>query len=275
LHFLDAATRHADALLLPGDIFDAWIGDDIIARAPPWLCTVLQGLTQTARAIPLWLGHGNRDFLMGETLVTHLGAQRLPELARLDTAQGAILLTHGDELCTDDHDYQRFRAMVRNPAWQAQFLKEPMEVRLALAQQMRLTSKSAMQAKSADIMDVNPEAIKALFHQTGIATLIHGHTHRPNLHETAGEGQTCKRWVLSDWDWEGETPPGEIQAGETQAAETPPGRGDWLVIDAQGVHRRTLHGPAPLARPQQHGNAHAQHNPVPSKTPVGVRGHEA
>jgi UDP-2,3-diacylglucosamine hydrolase len=217
--FLDAAASEASALLLPGDIFDAWIGDDAIRQAPPWLAATLQALKRTAAAIPVWLGRGNRDFLMGQELANAVGARLLPEPALLDTDYGTVLLTHGDELCTDDNAYQQFRAMVRDPAWQAEFLGKTIPERLALAQQARGESMAANQAKSMAIMDVNPAAVEALLRETGVATLVHGHTHRPDRHVLSVDGKKRERWVLPDWDCDHAQPP----------------RGGWLAIDGDGL----------------------------------------
>jgi UDP-2,3-diacylglucosamine hydrolase len=217
--FLEAAAEEASALLLPGDIFDAWIGDDVIRAAPPWLAATLQAVKRTAAVIPVWLGRGNRDFLMGQELAQAVGAQLLPEPALLDTDFGAILLTHGDELCTDDAAYQQFRAMVRNPAWQTEFLDKTIPERLELAQQARGESKAANQAKSSEIMDVNAAAVEALLRETGVATLVHGHTHRPGRHVLSVDGKKRERWVLPDWDCDHAQPP----------------RGGWLSIDSDGL----------------------------------------
>ena len=219
LGFLEAAAADASALLLPGDIFDAWIGDDVIRQAPPWLASVLQALTRTAAAIPVWLGRGNRDFLMGRELAETVGAHLLPEPALLETDYGPIVLTHGDELCLDDEAYQAFRAMVRDPAWQEEFLGKSIPERLTLAQQARGESKAATQAKQADIMDVNADAVEALFRETGVATLVHGHTHRPDRHVLDVAGKRRERWVLPDWDCDHAQPP----------------RGGWLSIDRDGL----------------------------------------
>ena len=219
LGFLEAAAAEASALLLPGDIFDAWIGDDVIRQAPPWLVSALKGLERAAGAIPLWLGRGNRDFLMGQELAGAIGAQLLPEPALLQTDYGDIVLTHGDELCTDDEAYQKFRSMVRDPAWQADFLGRSIPERLTLAQQARGESMAANQVKTAEIMDVNSDAVQALFRRTGVATLVHGHTHRPQRHVLQIDGRKRERWVLPDWDCDHAQPP----------------RGGWLIIDSDGL----------------------------------------
>lgn len=219
LAFLQAAEQEAAALLLPGDIFDAWIGDDVIRAAPPWLATALAALRATASRIPLWLGRGNRDFLIGEELAGAVGARLLPEPALLQTDYGDVLLTHGDEFCTDDAAYQQFRQMVRNPQWQAAFLAKTIPERLAMAQQARGESQMANQSKSMEIMDVNAAAVEQAFRDNGVALMVHGHTHRPARHVLEVDGSKRERWVLPDWDCDHVSPP----------------RGGWLVIDRDGL----------------------------------------
>ncbi|MFY1851134.1 UDP-2,3-diacylglucosamine diphosphatase [Achromobacter xylosoxidans] len=219
LAFLQAAEEEAAALLLPGDIFDAWIGDDVIRAAPPWLATALTALRTTASRIPLWLGRGNRDFLIGEELAGAVGARLLPEPALLQTDYGDVLLAHGDEFCTDDAAYQQFRQMVRNPQWQAAFLAKTIPERLAMAQQARGESQMANQSKSMEIMDVNAAAVEQAFRDSGVALMVHGHTHRPARHVLEVDGSKRERWVLPDWDCDHVSPP----------------RGGWLVIDRDGL----------------------------------------
>lgn len=217
--FLEAAAEDAAALVLPGDIFDAWIGDDVIKIAPPWLATALQALQRTATRIPVWLGRGNRDFLMGPDLVQALGAHLLPEPAILETDFGRILLSHGDEYCTDDIAYQQFRKMVRDPQWQAAFLAKSIPDRMAMAQQARGESQTANQTKSAEIMDVNAQAVEDAFRHADIDIVVHGHTHRPARHVLEVDGRRRERWVLPDWECDHASPP----------------RGGWLVIDRDGL----------------------------------------
>lgn len=219
LAFLQAAEEEAAALLLPGDIFDAWIGDDVIRAAPPWLATALTALRATASRISVWLGRGNRDFLIGEELAAAVGAKLLPEPTLLQTDHGDILLTHGDEFCTDDAAYQQFRQMVRNPQWQAEFLAKTIPERLAMAQQARGESQMANQAKSMEIMDVNAGAVEQAFRDHGVKLMVHGHTHRPARHVLEVDGAKRERWVLPDWDCDHVSPP----------------RGGWLVIDRDGL----------------------------------------
>ena len=220
--FLLLAASEAAALLLPGDIFDAWIGDDIAVMAPPWLAQDLMALKLAASKIPVWLGRGNRDFLMGQALASGLGARLLPEQARITIGSRTLLLSHGDEYCTDDTAYQQFRAMVRNPAWQAGFLARSVPERLAMAAQDRGESMTANQVKSNDIMDVNADAVAAVIRQTGVSLIVHGHTHRPGRNVLTVDGNRCERWVLPDWDCD-------------HADEGHPPRGGWLVIDEDGL----------------------------------------
>lgn len=222
--FLDAAAQEASAVLLPGDIFDAWIGDDVIRVPPPWLACVLAAFKRASHHASLWIGRGNRDFLMGQELADAIGAQLLPDQVLLDTRAGRVLLSHGDEFCTDDTAYQQFRTMVRQPAWQQAFLEKTIPERLAAAQQARGESVAATQTKAAGIMDVNPKAIRMAFEASNAQFLIHGHTHRPDRHVSMVDGRKRERWVLTDWDLDHATP----------------ARGGWMVIDRDGIQRFDL-----------------------------------
>jgi len=218
--FLDQARRHADALILCGDIFDAWVGDDHALRNPPdWLAAALDELRTTARAIPLWLVRGNRDFLMGRALADALSARLLDAPVVLDTDAGPILLAHGDEYCTDDHAYQRFRRIVRTPWVQQVFLALPLGLRRAIAARARARSRQTRRTKPMAIMDVNPAAIAQALRDSGCHILIHGHTHRPAIHTLDLDGRTAQRYVLPDWEYDGGAPP----------------RGGWIEIDAAGI----------------------------------------
>lgn len=219
LAFLELAADNATALLLPGDLFDAWVGDDVVDAPPPWLADVLDGLARCGKRIALWIGHGNRDFLMGEKLARHIGAQLLPEIVRIQAPGGAFLLCHGDELCTEDVAYQDFRKQVRDAAWQAAFLARPLAEREAIADGMRRDSQQEQQGKAPEIMDVSQSAVEALVQRHGATRLIHGHTHRPDRHVFMVAGRRCERWVLPDWDL------------DTRGAT----RGGWLIADEDGL----------------------------------------
>ncbi len=217
--FLGKAARCADTLILAGDVFDAWIGDDVAEHPEPWLRDSLIALKATAARIPLWMGRGNRDFLVGQDLLRRAGAQALPEPALLETDAGPILLAHGDEYCTADAGYQRFRRLVRKPSVQRAYLSLPLSLRQGIANWARRRSMHSNQYKSTQIMDVTPAAIEQALREAGASVLIHGHTHRPARHPITVDGRQCERIVLPDWDFD--------HAG--------PSRGGWVAIDTHGV----------------------------------------
>lgn len=142
---------------------------------------------------------GNRDFLLGEDYCRQAGMQRLQEPVILPGASPATALLHGDSLCTDDHDYQRFRARVRDPAWQARTLSRPLWWRRLLARIARSISQRRNRSKPVRIMDVNPDAVADCFRRLGVERVIHGHTHRPAIHRSRLDGKPVTRIVLGDW----------------------------------------------------------------------------
>ncbi|MGQ9862001.1 MAG: UDP-2,3-diacylglucosamine diphosphatase [Thiobacillaceae bacterium] len=196
--FLEEIARDAEALYILGDFFEAWVGDD--ALSDPLHAQVAAALQQlVARGVRLFFMHGNRDFLLGGAFTQATGARLLQEPHVLNLYGRPTLLLHGDALCTDDLDYQRFRRLVRDPAWQAGFLARPLAERVALARQLRAQSERVKGDKRPEIMDVNPEAVLAAFRRHGVLRMIHGHTHRPAHHRLLVDGQACERWVLPDW----------------------------------------------------------------------------
>jgi len=218
--FLQEACAQADALILCGDIFDAWIGDDAALDTPdPWLAQAMQGMRDVSSRIPLWLGRGNRDFLLGQRFAKAVGASILPDSVLLDTDTGPVLLSHGDEYCTDDAGYQRFRRIVRQPLVQGLFLKLSLATRRRIAGWARARSKASNQYKAMDIMDVTPAAIAQAFARSEAHDKVHGHTHRPAIHELEVAGTPRRRIVLPDWDFDHAEPP----------------RGGWLSISATGM----------------------------------------
>jgi UDP-2,3-diacylglucosamine hydrolase len=195
---LRGPAAESDALYVLGDLFDAWPGDDDLAdpfNAP--VVAAFRALTE--RGVPLYLQHGNRDFLLGEAFAAATGGALLPEEIVVDLAGTPTLLLHGDQLCTDDIAYQQFRKQVRNPLWQKQLLEQPLPVRKALARQLREGSDAAKAGKSMDIMDVNAEAVVAAFRRHGVTRMVHGHTHRPDRHRHEVDGTPRERIVLADW----------------------------------------------------------------------------
>lgn len=201
--FLDQAAQQSDALILLGDIFDAWIGDDVALQEPPgWLSDILAQLRGLAKSTPLFLGRGNRDFLLGSALARHIGAQLLPDTVILQTDCGPLLLSHGDEYCTADKNYQRFRRVVRSPLIQGLFLSLSLNTRRRIAAWARNRSMQANQIKSDHIMDVSPQAIEKAWADSGIDVVVHGHTHRPAIHNSRHMGRDRTRIVLPDWDYD-------------------------------------------------------------------------
>ncbi|MCC6134398.1 MAG: UDP-2,3-diacylglucosamine diphosphatase [Candidatus Contendobacter sp.] len=199
LDFLSRQIQSADALYILGDLFEAWIGDDDDADAE-WGLTVAAALqTLTGSGVPVFFLHGNRDFLIGERFAAAAGIQFLLESVVIDLAGEPVLLLHGDTLCTDDVDYQAFRTQVRHPVWQTQMLALPLAQRRALAGQLRETSRQATGQKAAEIMDVNQAEVERVMRHHGVRRLIHGHTHRPAIHNWTLDGQPARRAVLGDW----------------------------------------------------------------------------
>jgi len=217
--FLSEQAPHAGALYLLGDIFEYWAGDDDLET--PFnaaIATALRGLGEHGVAV-YWMA-GNRDFLVGPGFAQAAGLTLLaePHLASFGGRQ--VMLVHGDAQCTGDLKYMAFRAQVRDPAWQAQFLAMPLAQRKAIIAGLREGSRSAHAEKTYEIMDVAPEAVTALHARAD--TIIHGHTHRPALHQQDG----LRRFVLPDWELDEE-----------------PVRGGWIAVDADGnITRHALDG---------------------------------
>jgi UDP-2,3-diacylglucosamine hydrolase len=193
--------RRCAGLYILGDLFEAWIGDD---NDDPHDAQVIAALrTTTQRGIPVWVMHGNRDFLLGERFAQVTGCTLLADPARIELGGEPTLLMHGDTLCTDDHEYQQFRDMVRNPDWQRQFLARPLAERRAIAANLRETSRQRTGEKASEIMDVNPQAVLDILRAHGVRRLIHGHTHRPAVHALDLDGRPAHRIVLGDWYTQG------------------------------------------------------------------------
>jgi UDP-2,3-diacylglucosamine hydrolase len=201
LGFLEATQGNADALYILGDLFESWVGDD---HPEPTYASVRQALKRCSLSgTPVFLLHGNRDFLLGERFATETGCTLLADPTRIDLCGISTLLMHGDSLCTDDSDYQRLRARVRDPAWQRQALGLPLEERLELAAQARELSALSIGAKGDDIMDVNQQEVLRMFASHDVNLLIHGHTHRPGIHQFEYAGRQRRRIVLGAWYQQG------------------------------------------------------------------------
>ena len=213
--FLQNQAVHATQLYVLGDLFEYWPGDDDVdSPFPQQVCQELKRVSDQGTKI-FWLS-GNRDFLVGSAFAAAAGLTLLNEPHTVEIGDRKILLVHGDAQCTDDTAYMAFRTQVRNTEWQAAFLARPLSERKSIIAGMREDSRAAQKEKSMAIMDVNPAQIAALFKTYAVNLLIHGHTHRPDIHHTP-EGV---RYVLPDWDCE--------------SSEADKRRGGWIALDSAG-----------------------------------------
>ncbi|MDR9768380.1 UDP-2,3-diacylglucosamine diphosphatase [Shewanella baltica] len=191
--FLDTELDDADALYILGDLFEVWVGDDI---ALPFALELAEKLKQISQKLPVYFIHGNRDFMLGKQFARAAGMQILPEVTRLNLYGVDTVILHGDSLCTLDKAYQRFRKVrsLSLARWLYGCLSK--KTRQGIADKIRSNSKSSNQQKSYTIMDVEPNAVDALFTKTHTKHMIHGHTHRPAIHQLANG---CQRIVVGDW----------------------------------------------------------------------------
>ena len=201
LRFLHGEARSADALYILGDLFEAWIGDDDPNPLHREIACAIKSLADSG--VPCYFIHGNRDFLIGKRFATESGMQLLPEEKVLDLYGRRVLIMHGDTLCTDDPGYLAFRAKVHTPWIQKLFLALPLFIRRRIAQKMRDDSKAANSSKSMEIMDVNAQAVVEVMEKHHVQWLIHGHTHRPDIHTLDANGKTAHRVVLGAWHTQG------------------------------------------------------------------------
>lgn len=193
--------RQADELFILGDLADAWIGDDDDSSTAALIRDELSAIT--ASGVRVYLMVGNRDFLMGKQLADTSGINLLPDPS-IQSIQGhQILLLHGDAMCIDDQEYMAFRAQIQNPQMQQMLLAKPIEERRQIAAMIRAKSKSANATKAADIMDVNQAEVEKAFDEHKVCLMIHGHTHRPDVHNISLKTGEAKRYVLGDWDTKG------------------------------------------------------------------------
>jgi UDP-2,3-diacylglucosamine hydrolase len=210
LRFLDQKTSGIERLYILGDFFEAWIGDDERTPLQETIAGALKAVSD--RGVEIFLMHGNRDFLIGEEFCERAGATLLDDPTVVDLYGTPTLLMHGDSLCTADEEYQKFRANMRNPQMQKMMLARPLEDRQKMARQLRDMSMAKNQGKAEDIMDVTPEEVVREMETHGVQQMIHGHTHRPAIHDLQANGQPATRIVLGDWDenvWWLEAAPGQ------------------------------------------------------------------
>ena len=214
------ADTQADAVFILGDLFEVWVGDDAVAAEPAGFdAACMQVLRTAAQQRPVFFMHGNRDFLVGRAGLAACGVALLDDPTVLQFAGQRWLLSHGDALCLDDTEYLKFRALVRSPQWQRDFLAKPLAERQQIARGIRSQSEHRKRS-GAVYADVDAPAAREWLQAAQASVLVHGHTHRPALHDL---GNGLQRWVLSDWDM----------------AATPP-RGEALRLSATGVQRLPL-----------------------------------
>jgi UDP-2,3-diacylglucosamine hydrolase len=194
-HYLAKTT--ADAVVILGDLFEVWVGDDVaIESGFEFDCATI--LAKAALQRPLFFMHGNRDFLMGQRFATQTQLQLLADPTVLCFGAERFLLSHGDALCVNDLEYQQFRAVVRTNSWQSSFLSKTLAERKVIAQGIRDHSEAKKRQANQDaLIDLDMATVKQWLRQANASTLIHGHTHRPATHDL-GDGQS--RVVLTDWD---------------------------------------------------------------------------
>ncbi len=213
--FLRQACPGVEALYILGDLFETWIGDD--GAQPEHLDTINTLRELTKAGLPIFVMHGNRDFLLRERFERDTGCQLIDDPVVIDLYGTPTLLMHGDTLCTDDVDYIAFRNYIRNPSFTEDFLSKPVPERQAIVKDIRQQTRLKVQEKPAEIMDTNQGAIIETMKAHNVTHMIHGHTHRPATHTFELDGTPAQRIVLGDW--------------YTQDS--------WLICDANGC---VLHG---------------------------------
>jgi len=212
LEFLQYPAKQADALYILGDLFEVWIGDDAIGPEEQRIITAIRAVANHGTRVSFM--HGNRDFLIGDGFADMSGSTLLFDPTVIELNGEVTLLMHGDTLCTDDIEYQQFRTQVRDPDFQAQFLSLPITKRLETADHYRSESRKRSKLKPVEIMDVNQDAVINTMKHYHVNRLIHGHTHRPAIHDIKIDGQEAQRIVLGDWYHQGSV----------------------LTVDARGYH---------------------------------------
>ena len=191
---VDGEAATVDAFYILGDLVEVWIGDD---DDGPVAASIREALTAASRRGAVYVMHGNRDFLIGAQFAEHTGATLIEDPSVVEVDGQRVLLAHGDAYCTGDVEYQRMRALFRSPAWQAEVLSSSIEERRALAASLRAKSIAANENKAANIMDVTPSSIRQAMDDAAVSLMVHGHTHRPGIHDLGGDR---RRIVLGDWD---------------------------------------------------------------------------
>jgi len=197
IQFLTDPAKYWEKIYILGDLFEVWLGDD---EDEPAYQQVIQNLrTLTAQGTLVFVMRGNRDFLLDQQFSQMTGCQLMTDLTVIDLYGTPTLLMHGDTLCTKDTAYQAFRQQVRSPQWQQQFLAQPLAQRRLIAQQARLQSQQYTQQIADEIMDVTQSEVIRVMQQYDVINLIHGHTHRPAIHQFLINEQSAWRKVVGAW----------------------------------------------------------------------------
>ncbi|PSV13726.1 UDP-2,3-diacylglucosamine diphosphatase [Photobacterium leiognathi] len=197
LRFMAEDTANIDALYVLGDLFEMWIGDD---EESPFLQQIKQAFkTLTDSGIPCYFVHGNRDFLIGKRFSQQTGIQLLPEHSVVDLYGKPTLILHGDTLCIEDEAYQRYRKKVHNKFIQWLFFRIPLSKRIQIGEKFRNNSSKNNQMKSQSIMDVTASEVVRVMKEFHVDQMIHGHTHRPDIHSLTVDEKPATRIVLGDW----------------------------------------------------------------------------
>ena len=217
LRFLETEALNADALYILGDLFESWVGDDDPNPHYQWIKQALKKLTR--KGVPVYFMHGNRDFMIGPDFADETGVEILPDPTIVEIHGSTVLLSHGDAYCTDDLEYQAVRKMSRDPQWQAMMLQKSLEERLAFAAHARAASMARGGTMNDDIMDVNGDAIRSAMTDAGVSLMLHGHTHRPDVHEFELDGLSARRIVLGDWYEQGSVVRWDAQGPELSSME--------------------------------------------------------
>jgi UDP-2,3-diacylglucosamine hydrolase len=195
--FLSGPARAAEALYILGDLFESWVGDDDDDPDRARVCAALRALTRAGVACHVC--HGNRDFLLATGFEERTGCRILADPTIVERYGERVLFTHGDALCVDDTAYQRLRSVVRTAGWQRRFMRLSLATRRLLADAARAGSRNHTGLMAPAIMDANQAAIVNVLRGCQVRTLVHGHTHRPAVHEFTVDGMPARRLVLGPW----------------------------------------------------------------------------
>ena len=215
IQFLKAEAMEADDLYILGDLFESWVGDDDPNAHYAKIKMAIRKVVD--KGVPVYFMHGNRDFMVGRQFANETGVEILKDPYPVTMYGQKALLTHGDALCTDDTQYQRVRVMTRNPDWQASVLAKPLKERLRIAAEARRQSLERTLNLSMDIMDVNQDEVRRVITTHGVDVLLHGHTHRPDIHTIDLGNRKAKRIVLGDWYTQGSVLRWDLQGPKLRA----------------------------------------------------------